>query len=135
MTFETSTGAAFSRIPAGATCAPPMRDVSVIGRGRWWRLTMFRFSTMTRRSVGRASMTRPCLPRSLPERICTRSPFFTRIVVAISRAPFLQDLGRERDDLHEVSLAQLARDRPEDPRPTRVVLVVDDDGRVLVEAD
>ena len=34
MTFETSKGAAFSRIPPGATCAPPMRDESLIGRGR-----------------------------------------------------------------------------------------------------
>jgi len=33
------------------------------------------------------------------------------------------------------SLAQLAGDRPEDARSARVQLVVDDHGRVLVEAD
>ena len=50
------------------------------------RLTTFRFSTSTRRSRGRASRTRPCLPRSLPVRICTRSPFLTFIVADISQS-------------------------------------------------
>src|SRR5205085_12397801 len=39
------------------------------------------------------------------------------------------------DDLHEVLLPQLARDRAEDARPARVALVVDDHGGVLVEGD
>src|SRR5262249_46738916 len=86
---------------------------------------------MTRPSRGRASSTRPCLPRSLPDKIWTRSPFFTRIVFAI----FLEHLWSKADDLHEVLLAELARDGPEDARPTRVQLVVDDHGGVLVEAD
>src|SRR5947207_1470585 len=47
----------------------------------------------------------------------------------------LQHLRGERDDLHEVLLAQLARDRAEDARPARVALVVDDHGCVLVERD
>ena len=38
---------------------------------------------MTRRSDGRASTTRPRFPRSLPVIICTMSPFFTFIFVAI----------------------------------------------------
>src|SRR5581483_11104767 len=38
-------------------------------------------------------------------------------------------------DLHEVLLAQLAGDRPEDARATRVSLVVDDHRGVLVERD
>src|SRR3954447_12149716 len=50
-------------------------------------------------------------------------------------APMLEHLRRERHDLHEVALAQLARDGPEDAGPARVVLRVDDDGRVLVEGD
>src|SRR5918912_2080506 len=100
-----------------------------IGRGRVWRLTMFRFSTTTRRSFGRASITRPCLPRSLPVRMWTRSPFLTLIVCTS------EHLRRQRDDLHEVLLAQLARDRTEDPRPARVARVVDDHRGVLVEGD
>src|SRR3954451_8313689 len=47
----------------------------------------------------------------------------------------LEHLRGERDDLHEVALAQLARDGPEDARAARVVLRVDDDGGVLVEGD
>src|SRR5260221_7834768 len=50
-------------------------------------------------------------------------------------APWLKHLRCERDDLHEVLLAQLARDRSEDAGPARVALVVDDHGRVLVERD
>src|ERR1035437_9219753 len=46
-----------------------------------------------------------------------------------------QHLGRERDDLHEVALAQFAGHRPEHARAARVVLVVDDHGGVLVEGD
>jgi hypothetical protein len=37
-------------------------------------------------------------------------------------AGHLEDLRRERDDLHEVALAQLARDRAEDARAPRLVL-------------
>src|ERR671936_3229262 len=47
----------------------------------------------------------------------------------------LEDLGREGDDLHEVVLAELARDGPEDAGAARVALVVDDHGGVLVERD
>src|SRR3954447_266844 len=47
----------------------------------------------------------------------------------------LEHLRRERNDLHEVALAQLARDRPEDAGAARVVLRVDDHRRVLVERD
>src|SRR4051812_35061653 len=47
----------------------------------------------------------------------------------------LEHLRREADDLHEVAVAQLARDRPEDAGAARVVLGVDDHGRVLVEGD
>src|SRR3954465_2938326 len=47
----------------------------------------------------------------------------------------LEHLRRKGDDLHEVALAQLAGHGPEDARPARVVLGVDDHGGVLVEAD
>src|SRR5574340_888584 len=130
ITFDTETGAGFSRIPPGTTCAPPIREESRIGFGRVCRLATLRFSTITRRSAGRASITRPRFPRSLPVRICTVSPFFTFIFAAIS-----EHLGSQADDLHEVLLAELARDGPEDARPARVRLLVDEDGGVLVEAD
>src|SRR5919112_6760165 len=47
----------------------------------------------------------------------------------------LEHLRRETDDLHEVAVAQLAGDGPEDARAPRVVLRVDDDRGVLVEGD
>src|SRR5438270_1361482 len=50
-------------------------------------------------------------------------------------SPTLKHLRGQADDLHEVLLAQLARDRAEDAGPARVALVVDDHGRVLVERD
>src|SRR5437660_12586133 len=129
ITFPTGTGVGLSMIPPGATCVPPMRLASRIGRGFWCRRATLRFSTTTLRSLGRASRTRPCLPRSLPASICTRSPFFT-FIVGIS-----EHLRSQRDDLHEVLLAQLARDRPEDAGAARIALVVDDHGGVLVECD
>src|SRR4051812_19515517 len=47
----------------------------------------------------------------------------------------LKHLRRERNDLHEVAVAQLAGDRAEDARAARVVGGVDDHGGVLVERD
>src|SRR4051795_11866345 len=73
-------------------------------------------------------MTLPVLPRSLPEMTMTSSS--RRIFTAM-----LEHLRRERHDLHEVLLAQLAGDRPEDARPARVAGCVDDHRRVLVERD
>jgi hypothetical protein len=52
-------------------------------RGLVCRLARLRFSTITRRSLGRATRTRPRLPRSFPASTCTRSPFSTFILVAM----------------------------------------------------
>src|SRR2546423_5768199 len=46
-----------------------------------------------------------------------------------------EDLGGQGDDLHEVSLAQLAGHRPEDPGTAGIVLRVDQHRGVLVEGD
>src|ERR671923_567390 len=85
MTFPTGSGAGRSITPPGVMPAVPMRLVFWIGRGFVCRLTMLRFSTTTFFSFGRASMTRPCLPRSLPLKMWTRSPLRIRIVCAIQR--------------------------------------------------
>src|SRR5215210_5293498 len=47
----------------------------------------------------------------------------------------LEHLRGERDDLHEVAVAQLAGHGAEDARAARVVAVVDQHGGVLVEGD
>src|SRR3954447_5692161 len=124
MTLEMWIGPSFSITPptvsarwAFGTCV-----------GRWWRLMMFRPSTKTRDFLGSTRRTLPVLPRSLPEMTMTSSS--RRILRAI-----LEHLRGEADDLHEVALAQLAGHRPEDARPARVVLRVDDHRGVLVEGD
>src|SRR4051812_19779254 len=117
-------------IPPGVIPPPPIPVVFWIGRGRRCRLTTLMFSTTTRPCFGSASRTRPCLPASLPRRTRTTSPFLTFIVWDIS-----EHLRGQADDLHEVLFAQLAGDRAEDARAARVLLLVDDHGRVLVEGD
>src|SRR3954451_1038065 len=92
---------------------------------------MFRFSTITFWSRGRASRTRPCFPRSLPVSMWTVSPFLIFIFVAICS----KHLWSQAHDLHEVLLAQLAGNRPEDARSARIPCGVDDHRRVLVERD
>src|SRR3954447_1771312 len=72
-------------------------------------------------------MTLPVLPLSLPEMTITLSSVLIRMAS--------EHLRGERDDLHEPAVAQLARHRAEDARTARVVLGVDDHGRVLVERD
>src|SRR5688572_22507564 len=76
---------------------------------------------------GSARMTSPSLPRSLPVRTLTRSPFLIFIL--------LEHLRCEGHDAHELLVPQLTADRPEDAGAPRLQLVVDQDGRVLVEAD
>src|SRR3954467_8541401 len=46
-----------------------------------------------------------------------------------------EHLRSKADDLHEVLLAQLARDGPEDAGTARVARLVDDHGGVFVERD
>src|SRR6059058_5010283 len=113
---------------------------------------MLRPSTKTRLFLGSTAFTVPVFPLSLPVITLTVSPFL--ILIAISRPPprgrarapsrgagvgwwsaALEDLRGERDDLHEVAIAQLARDRAEDARAARVVGGVDDHRGVLVEGD
>src|SRR4051795_12202638 len=72
-------------------------------------------------------MTLPVLPLSLPEMTITLSSVLIRMAS--------EHLRGERDDLHEVAVAQLARHRAEDARAARVVGGVDDHGGVLVEGD
>src|SRR3954452_3173102 len=96
------------------------------------------FVALTRRTL-------PCLPRSLPVRMRTVSFFLTcgltrTISFCFVGFPYicvapLDDFRRERDDLHELPLAQLAGDRAENARADRLACVVDENGRVVVEFD
>src|SRR5664279_1954607 len=82
--------------------------------------------TITLPDAGITRMMAPRLPRSLPASTSTSSPFFTFTS---------QHLRGERDDPHELAVAQLAADGAEDARAPRLHLVVDEDRGVLVEAD
>src|SRR5664279_802362 len=142
MTLPTAMGIAFSTMPPCCICGT--RSFWFIrGRGFVCRLATFRPWTTTRYGVpvlsGRSTRsTTPRLPASLPPSTRIVSPlrisetFVTR--GATARA-ISEHLRRERDDLHVVPIAQLARHGAEDPCPARVALVVDEDGSVLVEAD
>src|SRR3954449_1054174 len=90
---------------------------------------MFMPSTKRRFFFGSTWRTVPVFPLSLPVITLTVSPFFTFIDMVS------QHLRGERDDPHEVAVAQLARHRSEDARATRAAGGVDDHGGVLVEGD
>src|ERR1700757_3756553 len=90
---------------------------------------MFSPSTYKRSFLGSTRSTLPRLPRSLPLITITWSSVLIRAGISS------QHLGGQRDDLHEVAVAQLPGHRPEDARPARVVLGVDQHRRVLVEGD
>src|SRR6478735_2340176 len=89
---------------------------------------MFTPVTSTRSSVGYTRSTSPDLPLSRPDVTITRSPFLT--LAGIS-----EHLRRQRNDLHMVLGAKLARHGPEDAGANRLVLGVDQHGGIAVETD
>src|SRR6185312_15152920 len=119
-----------------------------------WRFTMFTPSTTTRPVFRLTRRILPSFPLSsprstrtvspLPTGSVTRSAFFAwrarlravaRFVARYVNLRMSEHLRRERYDLHEAFLAQLAGDGPEDARGPRLAGLVDDHDGVLVEAD
>src|SRR4051812_34826032 len=89
-------------------------------------LTLATPSTRTLSVSGWAWMTLPLAPLSLPAMTTTVSPFLT----------FMSEhLRCQRDDLHELLVAQLTADRSEDAGTPRLVVRLDEHGGVLVEPD
>src|SRR5689334_3927807 len=114
MTLEQSSGASKSTMPPCATCTPPRRCPALV-----WRLSRLTPLTTILCWSGRVRRTSPCLPLSLPAMTMTGSPAASSSQRRLDWVLFfsmssLQDLRRERDDLHEVALAELAGDRSED---------------------
>src|SRR5262245_48264361 len=120
MTFEMWIGASRSTTPPGC----------VAERWRVWRFTNFTRSTLTRFSSRNTFKRRPDLPRSSPAMTITWS-FLRNVPIS---GP-LNHFRSEGDDLHELALAKLAGHGSEDAGSLRLLLVVDQDGRVLVEPD
>src|SRR2546429_4302862 len=121
-------------MPPCATLTPPRERPALVCRFRM--LTPF---TTILCWPGMVRSTSPCLPLSLPAMTITGSPGARssqrRVGSGLFLSTVLKDLRSERDDLHEVALAQLARDRSEDTSAARVVGRSEKDGPVLVEAD
>src|ERR1700674_5815297 len=122
-------------MPPCATCTPPRLCPAFV-----WRLSRLTPLTTILCLSGIVRSTSPCLPLSLPAMTITGSPGARSRALTLSFAlffsiSFLEDLRGERDDLHEVALAKLARDRTEDAGPARVVRLRQEHGRVLVESD
>src|SRR5450756_1667318 len=142
MTFPTAIGSGFSTMPPCCICGTRsfwfMR-----GRGFVCRFEMFSPWTTTRYGVpsfsGRSTRsTVPRFPASLPPSTRIVSPLRisgTLVTRGATARAISEHLRRERDDLHVVPIAKLARHGAEDPRAPRVALVVDEDGRVLVKPD
>src|SRR5262245_9698097 len=94
-------------------------------------LTRFTPSTTTRCSSRSTWITLPSAPLSLPAITLTVSPF----LIFIACFPISEHLRRQRDDLHEPLVAQLAAHRAEDARAARLAVLPQDDRGVLVELD
>src|SRR5688572_12732709 len=115
--------------------------------GFWCLRTMRMPSTRAVILIGSTSMTRPVSPRFAPVMTSTRSPLRIfgfgvrsparrRLSLALTAFGMtLDNLRSERHDLHELALAQLARNRAEDARPDRLAVRLDEHGGVLVEAN
>src|SRR5256886_8196465 len=139
ITFDAAIGAGSSMIPLSAW--------GVVARLCFF--TTFTPSTTTRNCLGYTCRTLACAPRSSPRITDTRSPLATwswwRAGSRSLRRPrrlflktsgFISDhLRRERHDLHELLLTQLAPDRPEDAGRAGLALVGDEHRGVRVEAD
>src|SRR5438874_3127941 len=121
-------------MPPCATCTPPRRWPALVCRLRM----LTPFTTILCWS-GRVRSTSPCLPLSLPAMTITGSPGASssqrRLDCSLLRSTVSENLRGQRDDLHEVALAQLSCDGAEDSGAARVVGRCEEDGRVLVEAD
>src|SRR5438128_9875495 len=121
-------------MPPCAALTPPRRSPALV-----WRFRMLTPLTTILCWSGMVRSTSPCLPLSLPAVTITGSPGARssqrRLGCGLFLSIFLKDLRCERDDLHEVALAQLARDRPENAGAARIVGLGEEHHRVLVEAD
>src|SRR5689334_2025792 len=84
------------------------------------RVMMFTPWTTILPDLGMARITSPVLPLSLPETITTVSPLRTCNRTGSFFVIILENLRRQRDDLHVVLFPQFPGDGPENPGPTGV---------------
>src|SRR5688500_18374137 len=92
-------------------------------------------SITTRFFSGITRSTRPRLPRSFPATTASASPFRTCAIAIAVLGMTSDDFGGQRDDLRELLVAKLPRHGTEDAGPDGIVVGLEEDHRVLVEAD
>src|ERR1051325_8230882 len=118
-------------VPSRSTIAP----FGLFWFLRVWRLIILIPSTMTRLFFVKTSMILPRLPRSAPAITTTSSPFLTCCFGISSKFLFAcsDHFRSQRNNLHKLLVAQLAGDRPENTRPARIIFLIDDHNRVVIE--
>src|SRR4051794_6511299 len=122
ITFDTWIGASVVTMPPVVPARPPWLTTLVCF------LTRLTPSTITRWSSRRTWMTLPSAPLSLPAMTRTVSPFLMFTLIS-------EHLRSQRNDLHELLLAQLTTHGAEDAGAAGLPVGLEDHGGVLVEAD
>src|SRR3978361_837937 len=125
ITLEVWIGSSVVTMPPVLPARPPWLTTLVCF------LTRLTPSTTTRCSSRSTRITLPSAPLSLPAITLTVSPF----LIFIECFPISEHLRRERDDLHELLVAQLAAHGAEDAGATGLTVLAEDDRGVLVELD
>src|SRR5438270_1701782 len=137
--FGSMTISADNGILASISRMPPL--LTPVAPALVWRFTTLRPSTVAAPSLGNTCLTMPRRPLSLPRRSTTVSPLTILGFATPCRfigLLMLEHLRRQRGDLQETAVAQLAAHGPEHARAARVQVVLvalDAHARVLVEAD
>src|SRR4051812_24897086 len=133
ITLDTWIGASVVMMPPVVPARPPDWTTLVC------RLTRLTPSTITRWSSRNTAMTLPSAPLSEPAITLTVSPFLMfKLGFFLLWSLFWamsQHLRCQRDDLHELLVAQLAAHGAEDAGAARLAVLAEDHRGVLVEAD
>src|SRR4030043_305525 len=116
ITFDTSSGASSSIMPA---CLASRR-------AREWRLIILTPSTITSSFSGKAFRTLPFLPLSLPA--ITRTVSFFLIFIS-------QNLRSQRYYLHKIFISKLSSYRAKNASASRIVLIVQDNGSIIIKSN
>src|SRR5215472_14822374 len=122
MRFDARMEASFSTMPPG--CCGPL--------GLLCLLTKLILSMMIASLSGSTRSTLPVLPRSFP--VITMTLSFLRICTLFSRSS-LEHFRRQGNNFQKFLRPQLARHRAENARANGFLLIVDQNGGVIIEAD
>src|SRR5690606_27520812 len=126
-TLETAIGISLSTMP-------PCTGGMAFGLAFWCFLAMLMPSTSTRSSSNTRS-TVPRRPLSFPLMTTTSSPFLILFISNFLGPSALQAFRRQRNDLHKLVRAKLARHRPENAGADRLEPGIEEHCCVAVKAN